>query len=188
VTNAESSSAQAKNVSEALKKMREALVKISDSTGLVIENFAEMDKAAQTVAVQEKDIQSAVRKQESESRSLTAVAESLLALTRDVEADWTKTLKESRKVEESWKKLETVAGRIRSSVDRIAGGMDRIEAAVTQIQEITVTNKKNIGALAGDISKFNIDADFSGLTMVSAIPAGVHARHITQQGVLPAIK
>jgi methyl-accepting chemotaxis protein len=153
---AESSSVQAKNVAEALKKMREALVKISDSTGLVIRNFTEMDKAAHTVAIQEKDIQSAMRKQDAESRSLTAVAESLLALTRDVETGWTKTLKESRKVEESGKKLETAAGSIRSSVDGIARGMGRIEAAVTRIQEITAANKKNISALAGDISKFKI--------------------------------
>jgi methyl-accepting chemotaxis protein len=153
---AESSSVQAKNVAEALKKMREALIKISDSTGLVIRNFTEMDKAAQTVAVQEKDIQLAMQKQETESRSLTVVAENLLALTRNVEAGWTKTLKESRKVEESGKKLETAAGSIRSSVDGIAEGMGRIEAAVARIQEITVTNKKNISALAGDMSKFKI--------------------------------
>jgi methyl-accepting chemotaxis protein len=154
---AESSSVQAKNVAEALKKMREALVKISNSAGVVIGNFTEMDNAAQTVAVQEKDIQSAMRKQETESRSLTAVAESLLTVTRDVETGWTKTLQESRKVEENGKKLETAAERIRSSVDGIAGGMGKIKAAVMRIQEITVTNQKNIHALTGDISKFKIE-------------------------------
>jgi methyl-accepting chemotaxis protein len=153
---AESSSVQAKNVAGALKKMRESLEKISNSTGVVIENFTAIDDAVQTVAVQGKNIQETMKKQEAGSRALTAVTGTLQSTTQDVKIESAEIFEESRKVVEGGKSLEAASGRIRSGMDGIVGGMSQIEAAITRIQEIARTNKTSIDTLAGDISKFKI--------------------------------
>jgi methyl-accepting chemotaxis protein len=60
----------------------EEIRKLAESSSeKAIENFVEMDNAAQTAAVQEKNIQEAMKKQEAGSRSLTAAAESLQIVT-----------------------------------------------------------------------------------------------------------
>jgi methyl-accepting chemotaxis protein len=154
---AESSSVQAKHVAGALKKMRESLAKISNSTGVVIENFTEIDEAVQTVAAQEKNIQAAMQKQEDGSRNLTAVTGTLQATTRHVKTGSTEILEESRKVVEGGKNLEAAAGKIRSGMDGIVGGMSHIEAAIMRIQEIVQINKKSIDTLTEDVTKFKIE-------------------------------
>jgi methyl-accepting chemotaxis protein len=153
---AESSSVQAKNVAGALKKMRESLAKISNSTGVVIENFTAIDEAVQTVAVQEKNIQEAMKTQEAGSRALTAVTGTLQAAAQDVKRGSADIREESRKVVEGGTNLESAARRIRSGMDGIVGGMSQIEAATMRIQEITQTNKTSIDTLAEDISKFKV--------------------------------
>jgi methyl-accepting chemotaxis protein len=151
---AESSSVQARNVAGALKKMRQSLAKINVSTGIVIENFTAIDEAVQTVAAQEKNIQEAMKKQEAGSRSLTRVTETLTSSARDVKTGSAQILEESRKVMEGGTNLEAAAGRIRNGMDGIVEGMGRIGAAIAQIQEITLNNKKSIDTLAEDIAKF----------------------------------
>ncbi|MDR2096222.1 MAG: methyl-accepting chemotaxis protein [Treponema sp.] len=153
---AESSSAQAQNVAGALKKMQQSLAKINVSTGIVIENFTAIDEAVQTVAAQEKNIQEAMKKQEAGSRSLTTITETLTSSAGDVKTGSAQILEESRKVMEGGTNLEAAAGRIRSGMDGIVEGMGRIGAAIAQIQEITLNNKKSIDTLAEDIAKFKI--------------------------------
>ncbi|MDR2194704.1 MAG: methyl-accepting chemotaxis protein, partial [Treponema sp.] len=153
---AESSSVQAQNVAGALKKMQQSLAKINVSTGIVIENFTAIDEAVQTVAAQEKNIQEAMKKQEAGSRSLTRVTETLTSSAQDVKTGSAGILEESRKVMDGGKSLEAATGRIRNGMDGIVGGMGRIGAAIAQIQEITLSNKKSIDTLAEDIAKFKI--------------------------------
>jgi methyl-accepting chemotaxis protein len=153
---AESSSIQAQNVAGALKKMQQSLAKINLSTGIVIENFTAIDEAVQTVAAQEKNIQEAMKKQEAGSRSLTRVTETLTSSAGDVKTGSAKILEESRKVVEGGTNLEAATGSIRNGMDGIVEGMGRIGAAIAQIQEITLSNKKSIDTLAEDIAKFKI--------------------------------
>jgi methyl-accepting chemotaxis protein len=95
-----------------------------------------------------------MKKQEAGSRSLTRVTETLTSSAGDVKTGSAKILEESRKVMEGGTNLEAATGRIRNGMDGIVEGMGRIGAAITQIQEITLSNKKSIDTLAEDIAKF----------------------------------
>lgn len=154
---AESSSTQAKSVAGSLKKMREALIKISNSTGNVITNFNGMDKAAKTVAFQEKSIQEAMKSQETGASDISEAAESLKSVTLEVEMNSSGMLQESRKVRENGRNLENSADKIRDAIGAINSGMERIQNAITLIQEITIKNKQNIETLSEDVSKFKIE-------------------------------
>jgi methyl-accepting chemotaxis protein len=154
---AESSSKQAKSVAGALKKMKESLEKISGSTGTVIGNFKDIDEAVQTVAVQEKNIQAAMEKQETGSRVLMGITGTLQEITQNVQAGSAEMLEGSRKVRDGGKTLESATARILNGVDGVVGGMTQINNAIARIQEISQTNKQSIDTLVQNISKFRVE-------------------------------
>ncbi|MDR0496469.1 MAG: methyl-accepting chemotaxis protein [Treponema sp.] len=151
---ADSSSAQAKNVAGSLKKMKESLTKISNSATIVIGDFKNIDEAVQTVADQEKNIRAIMGKQETGSRALAEITETLKGITGDVKNGSTEMLGGSRKITESGNTLESLTARVLKGVIEIAGGIGQINSEVMKVQEISQQNKKSIDELINEMSKF----------------------------------
>ena len=153
---ADSSSAQAKNVTGSLKKMKESLTQISSSAATVIGDFKDIDQAVQTVFTQEKNIRSAMEKQEAGSRSLAEIAGILRDITGNVRDGSSGMLEGSRKITESGKTLESLTAGVLKGVTEIAGGISQINKEVLRIQEISQHNKKSIDELVNGVTKFKV--------------------------------
>ncbi|MDR0448158.1 MAG: methyl-accepting chemotaxis protein [Treponema sp.] len=151
---ADSSHAQAKNVANSLKKMKESLTKISNSAATVIGDFKDIDLAVQTVSIQEKNIRTIMEKQETGSRSLAEITEALKNITGNVRDGSAEMLDGSRKITESGTTLESLTANVLKGIAEIAGGIDQINTEVLKIQEISKQNKNSIDDLLSEMTKF----------------------------------
>ena len=153
---AESSSSQAKNVADSLKKMKESLDRIKNSAATVSDYFKEIDEAVQTVSIQEKNIRAAMEKQKTGSRSLEEVTNTLQNITGNVRNGSTEMLSGTKKISDSGNILESLTANVLNGVTEIAGGVAQINSEVQRIKEISEQNKKSVDVLIGVMSKFKI--------------------------------
>jgi len=153
---AESSSNQAKNVADSLKKMKESLDRIKNSAITVSDYFKDIDESVQTVSVQEKNIRDAMEKQKVGSRSLAEITETLQGITREVKSGSAEMLDGSKKISDSGNALESLTGNVLRGMTEIANGTGKINTEVQRIQEISQENKKSIDILIKAMSKFKI--------------------------------
>jgi methyl-accepting chemotaxis protein len=153
---AESSSGQAKTVSEVLKSIKNALDGISGSTSLALSNFEEVDKEVRTVADQETRIRNAVEEQDTGSRAILDTIARSNDITQNVRRGSEEMLANSTSVAGEGKNLETLTQDLSGGMGEIAAEMGRISAAVNRIQEIGAENSQSIDVLIREISKFKI--------------------------------
>ena len=151
---ADSSQAQAKNVSVSLKKMRESLSKIGSSTAIVIGDFKIIDEAVQTVSSQEKNIYVVMEKQKEGSRSLSEITNTLTDITEDVRNGSENMLEGSKKITKSGETLENLTSSVKKGITVIVDDIDRINTEVLQIHKISELNKSSIDELINGVSKF----------------------------------
>ncbi|MCL2705840.1 MAG: methyl-accepting chemotaxis protein [Spirochaetaceae bacterium] len=153
---AESSSSQAKNVAQSIKKMKESLDRIKNSAVTVSGFFEDIDEAVHTVSLQEKNIRSAMEKQKFGSRSLEEVTKTLQNITGNVRSGSTEMLSGSKKISESGNTLETLTANVSKGITEISGGINQINSEVQHIQEISQQNKKCVDILINVMGKFKI--------------------------------
>ena len=153
---ADSSSAQAKNVAIALKKMNESLSKISRSASIVIGDFKDIDEAVQTVITQEEQIRSSVEKQEKGIRTLASLTENLKILTESVSTGSAEMLSGSHEVTDCGNSLEDLTVNVLQGIMEIGAAVIKINEEVTHIQEISQQNKYSIDELINSVTKFTV--------------------------------
>lgn len=153
---AESSSGQAKTVSEVLKGIKSSLDGISGSTSLALSNFDEIDNEVRIVSDQETLIRNAVEEQDSGSRAILETISHSKDITQNVRRGSEEMLANSRSVIDEGKSLETTAQDLSGGMAGVAAEMGQISAAVRRIQEIGNENSQSIDVLIQDISKFKI--------------------------------
>ena len=151
---ADSSGAQAKNVTVSLKKMKDSLDKMSRSAASVIAGFKDIDDAVRTVAAQEKTIREAMEKQETGSRSLAEMTEALQGITGSVKDRSGGMFGESRKIAENENILETLTANVLKGVTDITENIARINIEVLKIKEISQQNENCLNDLVEEIAKF----------------------------------
>ena len=151
---ADSSSAQAKNVAGSLKKMKESLLRISNSAAVVIGDFKDIDEAVKIVTVQEKNIRSIIEEQKTGSRSLAETTESLKEITQSVRKGSAEILSGSRKITEGGQILESLTTQILKGITEISGEANSTNEEAHRIQEISEHNTKSVDILINEITKF----------------------------------
>jgi methyl-accepting chemotaxis protein len=156
---AESSSGQAKTVSEVLKTIKNSLDGISGSTSLALSNFDVIDQEVRTVSDQETQIRNAVEEQDTGSRTILDTIARSNDITQNVRKSSEEMHSNSREVIDEGKNLDALTRDLSGSVDEIASEMGQIDAAVNRIQEMGVENNQSIEMLIREISKFRIDSD-----------------------------
>jgi methyl-accepting chemotaxis protein len=153
---AESSSGQAKMVSEVLKSIKGSLDGISGSTSLALSNFDEIDKEVRVVSDQETLIRNAVEEQDSGSRAILETIARSKDITHNVRRGSEEMLVNSQSVIDEGKNLELTSRDLSGGMDGIAAEMGQISVAVNRIQEIGSENSQSIDALIQEISRFKI--------------------------------
>jgi methyl-accepting chemotaxis protein len=153
---AESSSKQAKTVSEVLKKIKSALDGISESTNTALTHFESIDAGIKTVAQQELQIRSAAAENDAGGKDVLDAMTTSNSITQDVRQGSADMLREGQEVLGQGKTLSTLTAELTTSVNELAEDMEKVSGAVKRINEISGKNRESVDELRGEISKFVI--------------------------------
>jgi methyl-accepting chemotaxis protein len=153
---AETSAAQSKTISAVLKKIKEAIDKITRSTNGVLDKFEAISGGVKTVSSQEESIRNAMEEQGAGSRQILEAIGRLNSITQLVKDGSAEMLEGSREVIQEGKNLEMTTAEITGGMNEMAAGADQINAAVNQVHTITGKNRENIDTLVAEVSRFKV--------------------------------
>ena len=155
---AESSSAQAKSVSSALKKMKKAIDVIIQAIHQVVGHFEDIDRAIKTVSLsmQDQSIRKAVEEQDRERQAIIETTNQLQNITQNVRLQSTDIVNGSKKIVVEGQSLEGLSVNMMQGMTDIALGMSQINDTVSRIREISQENKDSIDRLMQEIAQFTV--------------------------------
>jgi methyl-accepting chemotaxis protein len=154
---AESSGQQSKTISGVLKKIKDSIDKITKSTDAVLQKFEAIGEGIQTVTDQETNVRNAMEEQGTGSKNILEAVSSLNEITGEVKGGAQVMLDGSRRVIRESKALEELTAGITSGMNEMAAGADQIDSAVNHVNDISMSNKKQIETLLGEVSKFKVE-------------------------------
>ena len=153
---AESSSLQAKTVSDVLKRIKNALDSISSASGAVLTGFAVIDGAVKTVTAQENNIRDTMETQDSGSKEILQNMEGSLEITENVRRSSGEMLTGSREVIGESQRLEALTADLTRGMSEMVDSLKSLTNVVTRAGDISHENKESIDVLLGEISRFKI--------------------------------
>jgi methyl-accepting chemotaxis protein len=154
---AESSSEQSKTISEVLNKIKGSIEKITESTNEVLQHFEAISEGVQTVTEQERSVRGAMEEQGIGSKAVLDSIGSLNEITGEVKRSAAEMLGGSHEVIQESRALEGITAEIGNGMQEMASGADQIDTAVSQVNDISGENKKRIGALIQEVSRFKVE-------------------------------
>lgn len=155
---AESSSMQAKSVSNALKNMKKGIDVIIRAIHEVVGNFEDIDRAIKTVSLsmQDESIRKAVKERDKERQTVIETTNQLQNITQNVRLQSMEIVNGSKKIVVEGQSLEGLSANMMQGMTDIALGMSQINGTISRIQEISKENKDSIDRLMQEISRFTV--------------------------------
>jgi methyl-accepting chemotaxis protein len=154
---AEDSSIQSKTIGTVLKKIKESIDKITNSTGNVLTKFEAIDSGVKTVSQQEENIRGAMEEQKQGSKQLLQSASGLKEITLQVKTGSEEMLNGSKEVMNESHNLEKITQEITSGMNEMASGADQMNVAVHHVSEISGKNSEAIETLLKEVSRFKVE-------------------------------
>ena len=154
---AESSGEQSKTIGTVLKKMKELIDNISNSTANVLKKFMAIESNVKIVAEQEDNIRGAMEEQESGSRQVLEGIGEVNEITRQVKSESGEMLDGTREVIQESDSLEKATQEITLGMNEMAAGAEQINAAINQVNDISGRNREGIAALIREVSRFKVE-------------------------------
>ena len=154
---AESSGEQSKTIGSVLKKIKSSIDKIKMSTINVLNRFEAIDSNVKIVVQQEDVTRNAMEEQGEGSRQLLDGINNVNGITRKVKAGSNEMLDGAKEVIHESVNLEKVTQEITCGMNEMATGAQQINAAVTQVNEITIQNREGIDTLFREVSRFKVE-------------------------------
>ncbi|MCL2130603.1 MAG: methyl-accepting chemotaxis protein, partial [Treponema sp.] len=155
---AESSSVQAKTVSQVLKTIKNALDSISSASQAVLEGFAVIDGAVRTVTEKENDIRITMETQNSGSKGVLQNMEKSREITEGVRQSSGEMLAGSREVISESQRLESLTSTLTRSMKEMVENLKVLDTTFTRADEISRDNKDSIDTLRDEISRLKPDS------------------------------
>jgi methyl-accepting chemotaxis protein len=154
---AENSGEQSKIISGVLKKIKEAIDKITKSTNSVLDKFQAIDDMVKIVSQQEENIRNAMEEQGQGSKQILDAVSKLNEITQLVKQSTLEMREGSKEVILESKNLEKVTQEITNGVGEMANGAEQINIAVNRVNEISRENKDGIDTLTMEMAKFRVE-------------------------------
>ena len=151
---AESSSGQAKTVSDVLKRIKSALDSISSASGAVLTGFAVIEGAVRTVTEHENRIRDTMETQDSGSKEILQNMQISLDVTEKVRRSSGEMLMGSREVIGEGQRLESLTGDMTFGMKEIVESLKTLNSTVARADEISRENRESIDVLVEEISRF----------------------------------
>ncbi|MCL2194185.1 MAG: methyl-accepting chemotaxis protein, partial [Treponema sp.] len=108
-------------------------------------------------ADQEENIRNAMEEQGHGSKQILEAIGSLNEITRHVKVESEEMRAGSSEVIKEGKHLGTITREITGGMKEMADEADQINTAVTRVNDLSETNRKKIGVLLGEVSKFKAE-------------------------------
>ena len=153
---AESSGEQSKTISAVLKKIKESIDKINNSTTVVLDQFEAINEGVETVSRQEDNIRAAMEEQNAGSKQILDALSQLNELTGQVKAGSTEMQEGSQQIIHESQNLEQSTAEITNGMNEVALGAMEINQAVHRVNDICAQNKQNIDILVTEVEKFKV--------------------------------
>ena len=154
---AESSGEQSKTIATVLKKIKDSIDAITNSTEEVLKRFEVIDEGIKTVDTQEEHIRNAMEEQETGSKQILQAVGTLNDLTQKVKDSAVEMLEGSNQVIQESRNLEILTQEINGGMNEMATGANEMNTAVHRVNEISGENKDHIGSLEAELSRFKVD-------------------------------
>ena len=151
---AESSSGQAKTVSDVLRKIKSALDSINNASSEVLDRVALIDGAVKTVTEQENNIRVAMETQNAESKEILHDMQSSQKITEKVRRSSEEMLTGSREIIEEGKNLEGATSVLTTGINEVSQGISTLNTTVSRADEIGRENKESVNVLLSEVSRF----------------------------------
>jgi methyl-accepting chemotaxis protein len=151
---AESSGEQSKIIGGVLKKIKDAIDKITQSTNDVISKFEVIDMGIRIVSDQEENIRNAMEEQNQGSKQILDAVAQMNEITGEVKGSSGEMHAGSKEVIATSHVLESITQEITNNMTEMATGADQINATVHKVNEISNLNKSDIGELILEVDKF----------------------------------
>ena len=154
---AESSSEQSKTTSLVLKKIKQSIDKITNSTDNVLRRFEAIDSSVKVVAEQEENIRNAMEEQGQGSQQILKSIGLLNETTQLVKYGSEEMLEGAKEVIREAANLERATLEINGGMNEMASGAEQINIAIHHINELSVKNRENIALLMKEVARFKVD-------------------------------
>ncbi len=151
---AETSGQEAKKVATVLAAIKEAVDKITNSTGQVTSTFESIEGEVKTVATQESSIRNAMEEQSAGSKEVYEAISQLNDITQQVQEGSQEMLSSSRQVQEEGEKLDGMASEISESMNEMASGTEKINTAVKSVDTLSSKNRDSLATLLKELERF----------------------------------
>jgi methyl-accepting chemotaxis protein len=153
---AENSGEQSKIIGAVLKNIKEAIDKITKSTGNTLTRFQVIDADVKTVSNHEINIRNAMKEQNEGSKQIMEAVAQLNEITQQVRDVSREMFEDSNEVIHESKNLEQATQELTGGINEMASGAEQINMAVNRVNEISVRNRENINLLAREVSRFKV--------------------------------
>jgi len=153
---AENSSAQSKTISAVLKKIKESIDKITQSTNDVLQKFETIDDHIKTVSEQEENIRNAMEEQSQGSKQVLEAVGDLNDITQHVKSESEEMRTGSTEVINEGKNLDIITQEITGGMNEMASGADQINAAVNKVNDLTAANHERVNVLMKEVERFKV--------------------------------
>jgi methyl-accepting chemotaxis protein len=154
---AENSGEQSKTIFTVLKKIKNSIDKITESTASVLNKFEAIDSGVKIVSNQEENIRNAMEEQGVGSKQILEAVSQLHEATQLVKGNSEEMFEGSKQVIQESKNLELATRGIADGMNEMAAGAEQINVAVTRVNAISRENKENIGVLVREVAKFKVE-------------------------------
>ena len=154
---AENSGEQSKTIGTVLKKIKDSIDKITQSTDNVLNKFEAIDSSVNIVAEQEDIIRNAMEEQGEGSKQVLTGIGQVNDVTQEVKSGSHEMFEGAKEVIQESKNLENLTAEITSGMNEMASGAEQINTAVHQVNGISIKNMDGINKLIGEVSKFKVE-------------------------------
>ena len=154
---AESSGEQSKIIGNVLKKIKESIDKITNSTENVLNKFEAIDASVKTVAEQEGNIRYSMEEQGVGSKQILEGMGTVNEITRQVSSGSKEMLEGAKEVIQESRNLEKMTQEITDGINEMAVGTNQVNKAVNAVNELTGRNREGISTVVRAVSQFKVD-------------------------------
>jgi methyl-accepting chemotaxis protein len=154
---AENASEQSKTTASVLKKIKDSIDSIWNSTGTVLAKFEAIDTGIKTVSDKGENILCAMNEQNQGSKQILDTVSELNSITTQVKNESVEMHDGSKNVIKETTKLEMLTQEITGGMNEMAAGAEQINTAVSMVSEISVKNRENIEKLMSEVSRFKVE-------------------------------
>ncbi|MBQ7159470.1 MAG: HAMP domain-containing protein [Treponema sp.] len=154
---AEDSDTQGKKITNVLKKLRDMIVSVSESSYELQRQFDTIFEHTSTVNTQEGIIKAAMDEQNAGSQQVIEAMNEISSITAEVRSNAAEMQESSKAVLGQMEKLESVTEQINGAMVEIANGVESLNNGMQEVNAIGQENQDSINNVSSEINQFKVE-------------------------------